>query len=72
VVVELLRSNDLVLLSYVLHLLQDAGVTPLVFDEHTSAVEGSIGALPRRIMVDEDGLAKSRKIVGNIALTITE
>ena len=68
--VELLRSNDLVLLSYVLHLLHDAGITAHVFDEHTSAVEGSIGALPRRIMVDDDDLARSRRVVGNIALTI--
>jgi hypothetical protein len=68
--VELLRSNDLVLLSYVLHLLREAGITPLVFDQHTSAVEGSIGALPRRIMVDEDELARARRVVGNIALTI--
>jgi hypothetical protein len=68
--VELLRSNDLVLLSYVLHLLREAGITPHVFDQHTSAVEGSIGALPRRIMVDEDELARAQRIVGNIALTI--
>jgi hypothetical protein len=70
--VELLRSNDLVLISYVLHLLESAGVTAHVFDEHTSAVEGSIGALPRRIMVDEDDLPRSRRILGNVALTIAE
>ncbi|MDP9138982.1 MAG: DUF2007 domain-containing protein [Pseudomonadota bacterium] len=68
--VELLRSNDMVLLSYVLHLLQDAGLTPVVFDEHTSAVEGSIGALPRRVMVAEEDLPRARRIVGNLALTI--
>jgi hypothetical protein len=70
--VELLRSNDLVWISYVLHLLQDAGVTAVVFDEHTSAVEGSIGALPRRIMVEEEDLPRSQRIVGNVALTMAE
>ncbi len=63
--VELLRSNDLVLISYVRHLLKDAGIASLVFDEHMSSVEGSIGALPRRIMVEEDDLARSQRIVGS-------
>jgi hypothetical protein len=51
----IISSNDPVRLSYVTALLAEAGITALVFDEHTSAVEGSIGAIPRRLMVaDED------------------
>ena len=50
---ELLRTNDLVRLSWVKALLADAGIGCLVLDEHTSLVEGSIGAIPRRLMVDE-------------------
>ena len=50
---ELLRTNDLVRLSWVQALLADAGIDCLVLDQHTSLVEGSIGAIPRRLMVAE-------------------
>jgi hypothetical protein len=66
---ELLRSNDLVLISYVIHLLAENGIEALVFDEHTSAVEGSIGALPRRVMVDQTDFERSKRLIGKDALT---
>jgi Putative prokaryotic signal transducing protein len=50
---ELLRTNDLVRLSWVEAFLADAGIPSLVLDHHTSLVEGSIGAIQRRLMVDE-------------------
>lgn len=52
--IELLRTNDAVLISYVSALLADAGLRAIVLDTHTSILEGSIGALPRRIMVVEE------------------
>ena len=52
---EILRTNDPVLISYAQSLLKDVGIDSVVFDSHTSILEGSIGAIPRRIMViDED------------------
>ncbi|HZK91037.1 MAG TPA: DUF2007 domain-containing protein [Stellaceae bacterium] len=48
---ELLRTNDLVRLSWIEALLADAGIGCLVLDQHTSLVEGSIGAIQRRLMV---------------------
>lgn len=48
---ELLRTNDPVRLSFLQALLRDSGIESLVLDHHTSLVEGSIGALPRRLMV---------------------
>ena len=48
---ELLRTNDPVRLSWLRALLKDSGIDSLVFDHHTSLVEGSIGAIPRRLMV---------------------
>ena len=48
---ELLRTNDPVRLSWLRALLKDSGVDSFVFDHHTSLVEGSIGAIPRRLMV---------------------
>ena len=48
---ELLRTNDPVRLSFIEALLRDSGIDSLVLDHHTSLVEGSIGAIPRRLMV---------------------
>ena len=48
-------SNCPVRLSFLESLLRDGGVVPLLLDGHVAAMEGSIGAIPRRIMVsDED------------------
>lgn len=58
---ELLRCNDPVRLSWLRALLADAGIESVVFDQHVSIVEGSIGAIPRRLMVlAEDWDAASR------------
>ncbi len=52
---ELLRTNDVVKLSWIQALLADAGITAILLDVHTSIIEGSVGAIPRRIAVsDED------------------
>ena len=60
---ELLRTNDMVEISWVRALLADAGIEVLVLDSHTSVVEGSIGAIPRRLMVaDEDHAAAQRMV----------
>ena len=48
---ELLRTTDIVLLTYVNSLLNDASVPVLIADIHVSSVEGSIGAFPRRVLV---------------------
>ncbi len=69
---ELLRSNDLVLLSFATHLLNEAGIANMVLDQHTSAVEGSIGALPRRLVVDAEDFDAARRILSNAAITISE
>jgi hypothetical protein len=58
---ELLRCNDPVRLSWLSALLSDAGIESVVFDHHASIVEGSIGALQRRLMVlNEDWSAAKR------------
>jgi hypothetical protein len=52
---ELLRTNDVVKLSWLQALLADAGIETMVLDMHTSILEGSAGAIPRRLAVaDED------------------
>ena len=51
---ELLRTNDLVHISWVRAVLEGAGIESVVLDDAISGVEGSIGAFPRRVMVPED------------------
>ncbi len=68
----LLRTNDLVLISYVSHLLAEAGIGFDVLDKHISAVEGSIGAFPRRIVVADEDFTAARRVIGNAALTIPD
>jgi hypothetical protein len=63
---ELLRTNDMVLISYLEHRLREAGIEALLLDAHMSVLEGSIGALPRRIMVAGDDLAEARRILDEV------
>ena len=51
---EVLRSNDAVLLGYAQTVLRDAGLNPVIFDTHTSIMDGSVLAIQRRLMVPED------------------
>jgi Putative prokaryotic signal transducing protein len=60
---ELLRSNDPVLLSWVEALLTDARIGCVVLDAYTSAIEGSILAIPRRLMVGDDDYATARRLL---------
>ena len=60
---ELLRTNDLVLISYVEALLRDAGITAFVADQNMSIIEGSLGVLPRRVMVADDEIDAARKLL---------
>jgi len=50
---ELRRTNDLVYLSYAQALLRSEGLSPVVLDAGMAVLDGSIGALPRRLMVPE-------------------
>lgn len=69
---ELLRTNDLVYLSFVSHVLEEEGIVHRVLDTHISAVEGSIGAFPRRVVVADEDLNRARLALGNASLTITD
>ncbi|MCT8970301.1 DUF2007 domain-containing protein [Microbaculum marinisediminis] len=60
---ELLRTNDMVLLSFVEALLKDAGIVCAVFDQNMSVVEGSLGVLPRRLLVDSDAVDEARRLL---------
>ena len=59
----LLQTNDPVRLSFLAALLRDAGIEIVLLDAYVSAVEGSIGAIPRRLAVHADDEAQARRIL---------
>jgi hypothetical protein len=59
----LLVSNDLVRLSFLTCLLRDAGIDSMVLDNQVSTMEGSIGAIPRRLAVASRDFSYARKIL---------
>ena len=61
--IELLRSNDVVTLSFVEVLLRDAGIESTLLDQHMSITEGSIGAFNRRLMVLDEDDAEARALL---------
>lgn len=65
---ELLRTNDIVALGYMSGLLDQAGILNMVADSQVSAIEGSIGAFPRRLMVAGDALAEARTLLAEAGM----
>jgi hypothetical protein len=65
---ELVRTNDPVLVSAIEALLNGADIPHMVLDGNMSVLEGSIGMLPRRIVVDEQHLADARQILTDAGL----
>lgn len=56
-------SNNPVRLSFLTALLADAGIEAIVLDGHTSVLEGSAGAIPRRLMVKTDDFPQACRIL---------
>jgi DNA-binding MltR family transcriptional regulator len=65
---EILRTNDIVLVSAVEALLEGAGIPHLVLDRNMSVLEGSIGILPRRVLVDDDYSDSARRLLEDAGL----
>jgi Putative prokaryotic signal transducing protein len=60
---EILKSNNPVLLSFAQALLSDANIAHEVFDTNMSIMDGSLGILPRRLMVDDDDFARAQTLL---------
>ena len=65
---ELIRTNDLVTISFVEALLKDADIGYIVADQAMSALEGMVGAFPRRILVDADEAVRARRLISDAGL----
>jgi hypothetical protein len=65
---EIVRTNDPVLISAIEALFEGAHIPCLVLDQNMSVLEGSIGMLPRRILVDDDFEQEARKLLTDAGL----
>lgn len=59
--IELLRTNDVVLISRIEALMDEHDIGVFVADQYMSVMEGSLGFLPRRLMIDRDDLPRARR-----------
>jgi hypothetical protein len=60
---ELLRSTDPTIIAFATAILQGEGITTFEFDSHMSVLDGSIGILPRRLMVADRDLFMARAVL---------
>jgi len=65
---ELVRTNDAVLVSAIEALLHAAEIPHLVLDQNMSVLEGSLGILPRRILVNECCIDDARRLLEDAGL----
>ena len=69
---EVLRSNDPTVIAFATALLSGEDIEVFVVDVHMSALEGSIGILPRRMMVHRDDLDAARLALRDNGLPVSE
>jgi hypothetical protein len=60
---EILRTTDPVIISHATALLRGEGINCFEMDVNMSVLEGSIGILPRRLMIIDDDLEEARTIL---------
>ena len=58
-----LKTVDAVTLSYAVHVLDEAGIDSVVFDENASVMDGSMGFLPRRLMVLDEDFSRAERLL---------
>ena len=59
----IVRANDPVLISFVEALFREAGIAVHIADTHMSITEGSIGVLPRRVLVLDEDWARAAQLL---------
>jgi tRNA1Val (adenine37-N6)-methyltransferase len=58
-----LKTNNVVLISFARDLLAQSGIDSIVFDENASIMDGSLGIVPRRLMVADEDFTKSAALL---------
>jgi hypothetical protein len=70
--IQLVESNDPVLISFVASLLADAGIRHSVTDAHMSVIEGSIGAVTNRVLVADADEPEARRLLVEAGVRLEE
>lgn len=65
---ELVATNNLVTISFIEALLTDSSIDYVILDQNMSILEGSIGVIPRRIMVADDNLQRASRLLKDAGL----
>ena len=65
---EIVRTNDAVLVSAIGALLDGARIHYMVLDQNMSVLEGSLGVLPRRILVADEQELQARRLLTDAGL----
>lgn len=68
--IELLSSNDPVLVSFATSVLKDAGIEHSVADSHMSVIDGSIGAITNRILVADDSADEAKRLLAEAGVNL--
>ena len=63
---EVYRTNNPVELSYLQALMEEVGLDFVILDAFTSMMEGSIGAIQRRVLVADDQVEQARLLVAKL------
>lgn len=63
-----MRTNDPVVLSFAESLMKDAGIFAMIADQGMSILEGSLGILQRRFLVESDRVDEARRILTDAGL----
>jgi len=58
-----LKTLDPVMLNFAANLLEQEGIASVIFDTHASVMDGSMGFLPRRLMVRDEDFAHADKLL---------
>lgn len=69
---ELMRSTDPTAIAFARALLQGEGIEVFDLDVHMSVLEGSIGILPRRLMVRDDDHISARQVMIDNGLPVSD
>lgn len=65
---ELIRTTDPTVIAFASALLDGEGIVVFAMDVHMSVLEGSIGILPRRLMVADADLERARAVLADNGL----
>jgi Putative prokaryotic signal transducing protein len=69
---EILRTNDPTVIAFSTALLRGEGIDCFLLDVHMSVMEGSIGLLPRRLMVADRDAFRARAVLRDNGIDVLE